>query len=64
MKSTQRFCLEAQVKDVAHGVYVGDPLGQARAKGIKPGMVASKMQEGAPVGGNGVLDDPYSDSDG
>ncbi|CAE7472214.1 unnamed protein product [Symbiodinium necroappetens] len=33
----------AMVKDVAHGVYVGDPLGQARAKGIKPGMVVKSI---------------------
>ncbi|CAE7666221.1 unnamed protein product [Symbiodinium sp. CCMP2592] len=33
----------AMVKDVAHGVFVGDPLGQARAKGIKPGMVVKSI---------------------
>ena len=33
-----------KVKDVAHGVFVGDPLGQAKAMGVKSGMVATWRQ--------------------
>ncbi|CAE7329863.1 unnamed protein product [Symbiodinium pilosum] len=33
----------AMVKDVAHGVFVGDPLGQAKAMGVKSGMVVKSI---------------------
>ncbi|CAE7349200.1 unnamed protein product [Symbiodinium natans] len=34
----------AMVKDVAHGVFVGDPLGQAKAAGVTSGMVVKSIE--------------------